>query len=469
MNKTQRDYDLIIVGGGSGGYAAARTAASLGKGVAVVENGKRVGGLCILRGCMPTKTLLYAAEVTHLAREASVWGINILTVEPDWEKVMARKNQLIDEFASYREQQLNDGRFTFIRDSASFLDPHTVQLASNGTLTAEHFVVATGSQVSPPPLPALANTGYLTSDDALNLPRQPSSLIVLGGGAVAVELAQFFQRMGTQVTLVQRGSNLLKEFDPEVAKEIEAALRAEGMEIYTGTRLIDACPTRAGKQIRFIHEGKPCAVEAEHILMALGRSPNTSGLNLDGIGVDIDTRSGRILCNQTMQTTVPNVYAAGDCTGPHDVVHVAIAQGEAAAQNICHPELRHSIDDRLLTSIVFTDPQVGQTGLTEREAKSRRIPYRTASYPFNDHGKSMIMNSQFGFVRLLADERSGEILGGTCVGPVGGELIHEITVAMSARMTVHQLAKVPHYHPTLAEIWSYPAEELAEEISESKG
>ena len=469
MSNSQRDFDLIIIGGGSGGYAAARSAASSGKRVAVVENGKRVGGLCILRGCMPTKTLLYAAEVAQLAREASVWGINISKVDPVWEKVMARKNQLIDEFAAYREQQLNDGRFTFIRDSASFLDRHTIQLASNGTLTAENFVVATGSQVSPSPLPALTNTGYLTSDDALDLPRQPSSLIVLGGGAVAVELAQFFQRMGTQVTLVQRSPTLLKEFDQDVAREVEAALRAEGMKIYTGTRLIDACQTKEGKLIRFIQEGDPCAVEAEHILMALGRSPNTSGLNLDGIGVDIDPQTGRIQCNQAMQTTVPSVYAAGDCTGPHDVVHLAIAQGEAAAQNICHPEVPRPIDNRLLTSIVFTDPQVGQTGLTEREAKSRRIPYRTADYPFNDHGKSMIMNSQFGFVRLLADERSGEILGGTCVGPVGGELIHEITVAMSMRMTVHQLAKVPHYHPTLAEIWTYPAEELAEEISETKG
>jgi pyruvate/2-oxoglutarate dehydrogenase complex dihydrolipoamide dehydrogenase (E3) component len=166
-----------------------------------------------------------------------------------------------------------------------------------------------------------------------------------------------------------------------------------------------------------------------------------------------------------LRTSAAHIYAAGDCTGPYEVVHVAIQQGEIAAHNIAHPDKPRQIDYRLITSIVFTEPQVACVGLTEKEARERGIPYLAASYPFNDHGKSLIMEALDGFVKLLADPRTGEIIGGSCVGPMGGELIHEIIAAMAKRMTVHELAAMPHYHPTLAEIWTYPAEELAGRIA----
>jgi pyruvate/2-oxoglutarate dehydrogenase complex dihydrolipoamide dehydrogenase (E3) component len=165
-----------------------------------------------------------------------------------------------------------------------------------------------------------------------------------------------------------------------------------------------------------------------------------------------------------MQSSVPHIYAAGDCTGPHQIVHVAVEQGEVAAHNIAHPRQRRRMDYRLLTSVVFTDPQLAVLGLTEKEAGARGVPFLAASYPFADHGKSLIMEAKDGFVKLLADPKSGEILGGACVGPLGGELIHEIIAAMAGRMTVQELAAMPHYHPTLAEIWTYPAGELAEKI-----
>jgi pyruvate/2-oxoglutarate dehydrogenase complex dihydrolipoamide dehydrogenase (E3) component len=176
------------------------------------------------------------------------------------------------------------------------------------------------------------------------------------------------------------------------------------------------------------------------------------------------TERGRIVANDLMQTSAPHIYTAGDCTGPHEIVHIAVQQGEIAAHNIAHPEAPQRMDSRLLTAVVFTEPQVAAVGLTEKEAAARKIPCLTASYPFSDHGKSLIMGAKDGFVKLLADPKSGEILGGSCVGPLGGELIHEIVAAMSKRMTVHELAAMPHYHPTLAEIWTYPAEELAARI-----
>jgi pyruvate/2-oxoglutarate dehydrogenase complex dihydrolipoamide dehydrogenase (E3) component len=203
-------------------------------------------------------------------------------------------------------------------------------------------------------------------------------------------------------------------------------------------------------------------VEAEEIFFGLGRSPNTAGLNLEAIGVE--TEFGRVVTNPHMETTVPHIFAAGDCTGPHEIVHIAIQQGEIAAHNIVHPHKKRSVDYRLLVNIVFTDPQVASVGLTENDARARSIPYLVASYPFNDHGRSLIMEAKDGFVKLLAHPRTGEILGGSCVGPMGGELIHEIIAAMHKHMTVQELAAMPHYHPTLAEIWTYPAEELAAKI-----
>jgi thioredoxin reductase len=233
------DFDLAVLGGGSGGYAAARTAAQAGLNVAVVEGGDEVGGLCILRGCMPSKALLYAADVIHLARQSSVWGLRIPKVEFDFEQVMARKDALIREFAEDRRRGLTGGKFKFLRAKARFTDPHTISLSTGETFTARHFVISTGSVVSPPPLAALEKTGYLTSDSALKLKRLPRSLVVLGGGSVAVEFAQFFARFDVQVTLIQRSSHLLRDFDEDTADEILKSFRHEGLKVYTGAQLAD--------------------------------------------------------------------------------------------------------------------------------------------------------------------------------------------------------------------------------------
>jgi pyruvate/2-oxoglutarate dehydrogenase complex dihydrolipoamide dehydrogenase (E3) component len=502
MRQTKFDFDVAILGGGSAGYAAARTAAGSGLKTVVIEGGQEVGGLCILRGCMPSKALLYAAEVRHLAQHGATWGLTPGRIGFDFGKVMARKARMIGDFASYRRQQLESGKFKFIRAKARFVDAQTLELTSiaklggadlarqrpgvrqpsaalgmTGTqrkapegwrtpkpggdfLTAKHFVLATGSVVAPPPLPSLTKVGYLTSDHALSLKKLPKSLIILGGGAIACELAQFFTRFDVKVTMIQRSPHILREFDPDAAAVVEKVFRREKVRLFTGTRLLDAQHNGKRKVIVFEQNGKRLRAEADEILLALGRSPNTAGLGLEHTGVEIE--KGRIVSDAQMRTTGPHIYAAGDCTGPHEIVHIAIQQAEIAAHNILHPRTPRRMDYRLLTSVVFTDPQVATVGLTEKEATARKIPFVAASYPFNDHGKSLIMEALDGFVKLLANPKTGEILGGCCVGPVAGELIHEINVAMAKRMTVHEFAAVPHYHPTLAEIWTYPAEELAE-------
>jgi pyruvate/2-oxoglutarate dehydrogenase complex dihydrolipoamide dehydrogenase (E3) component len=473
------DFDVAIIGGGSGGYAAARTAVAAGLKTTVIEGGEEVGGLCILRGCMPTKALLYAAEIKHLAEHAKIWGVRAGKVTFDFAKVMARKNAQVKDFADFRVQQLNNGKFKFIRAHAKFLDAHTVELFPHPvlshrmgeggrrpdegkTLTAKYFVIATGSSVAPSPLPQLDEVGFITSDDAIALKKLPKSLIILGGGAVACEFAQFFARFGVKVALIQRSAHLLKEFDSDAGTEIEKVFRREGVKVFTNTKFVDAKLKGKLKMVSFKQNGKIISISAEEILFALGRIPNTASLNLKNAGVK--TESGYVVTNGKMQTSAPHIFAAGDCTGPHEIVHIAVTQGEIAAHNIAQPKSPRKINDRLLISIVFTDPQVAFVGLTEKEAKSRGIKFRAASDPFNDHGKSLIMEAKDGFVKLLANPRTGEILGGACVGPVGGELIHEIVAAMAKRMTIHELAAMPHYHPTLAEIWTYPAEKLAEQI-----
>ena len=460
------DFDAVVIGGGSAGYAAARTLVDGGAKTAVIDGASQLGGLCILRGCMPTKALLHAAELRHHILQASIWGIRAQSVTVSQTEVLARKDALIEEFAGYRRGQLEDGRFELIRSQARFLNAHTLELGPGRSLSAAHMVIATGSQISRPPIPGLMGTGILTSDDALQLREIPASMAVLGGGAVALEFAQYFSRFGCRVTLIQRSPHVLREADPDVARELETALRLEGIAIHTGTQLLDVEPLGTGGggpfQITFDQEDAHHALKVDAVFNGLGREPNTEGLHLNNSGIALD--GTRIVTNRHQATTVPHLYAAGDCCGPHEIVHLAIQQGEVAARNILKAGSPREMDYRLLTTVVFTDPAVAQVGMTESEAHTQGIPYRVATHPFNDHGKSMILGCKAGFVKLIANSRTGELLGGACVGPQGGELIHEITVALAARMTAAQFAAIPHYHPTLAEIWTYPAEALAEAV-----
>jgi pyruvate/2-oxoglutarate dehydrogenase complex dihydrolipoamide dehydrogenase (E3) component len=435
---------------------------------------------------MPSKTLLYSAEVLHLARNSGIFGLRPGAIGFDFQKVMARKARLVREFADCRHRQLRFGRFKFIRANARFVDAHTVELEPlarlentlkrghqaalqpfrNSILRAKYFVIATGSVVSPPPLPQLARVGYITSDEALSLKRLPKSLIILGGGAVACELAQFFSRFDVAVTMIQRSRNLLSCADRDAALVLEKVFRREGVRLFTDTQLLDAWGRKGRKGVAFRHCGKTVRVEAEEILFALGRIPNIGELRLERAGVK--TEGPLIPANERMQTNARHIYAAGDCTGQFDIVHIAVQQGEIAAHNIANPRRPRRMDYRLFTLVVFSDPQVASVGLTETAAKEKKIPYVKATYPFDDHGKSFIMEAKDGFVKLLANPKTGEIIGGACVGPFGGDLIHEIVTAMAKRMTVHELAAMPHYHPTLSEIWSYPAEELAEKIPQTQ-
>lgn len=456
-----KKHGIVVIGGGSGGYAAARTAHEAGADVAVVDCGP-LGGLCILRGCMPSKAILRSADIMEYMRRGAEFGLRDVSPQADLAAIIERKDRLIGEFADYRVGQLRDGRFALYEERAEFVSPNRIRVGDE-TIEGERFIIATGSSVRHVPIPGLDEIGYITSDEALSLREQPQSMLVLGGGPIALELAQFYQRIGTQVHLIQRSLHVLSTGDEDLARPLEARLRAEGMQVYTGTELHRFEAADGLKVAHFSHGGEERRIAAEVVLQALGRRPNTDGLGLDNAGVH--TERGRIVVNAEMRTNQPHIFAVGDVNGLHEIVHIAIEQGEVAAYNAVHSgRAAHRTDDRLAAQVTFTDPQVASVGLSEKDCQERDIPYLVASHPFDDHGKSMCLGETHGHVKLLCAPRSGEIIGAHIVGPEAGELIHELIAVMYFRGTAHDLMNIPHYHPTLAEILTYPAEEIVEQM-----
>jgi pyruvate/2-oxoglutarate dehydrogenase complex dihydrolipoamide dehydrogenase (E3) component len=458
-----KDYDFICLGGGSAGFNAARVAAGLGKKVAVVDGARQLGGLCILKGCMPSKTLLYAAEVLHHARHADRFGLKVSGARADMPAVHARKKRLIDDFASYRVKALTGGKFDLHRAHARFLDPHTIELSNGPTLRGKHFLLGTGSKVSLPPVPGLRDITCWSSDDVLDLDFVPKSVLVLGGGIVACELAQFLSRIGTRVTLVQRSRNILRDHSDDASEVVQQALADEGIELFVGTQIRQVSQDRRGVTVTFQHDGRAVTRRAAHCFNALGREPNTAGLGLPAAGVK--TRpDGQVVINRWQQTSAPHIYAAGDCSGPAEIVHIAIAQGELAARHAAGVKPLKPVDYSLLLNVVFTDPQLATIGALERDLDARGVRYLKASYPFNDHGKSILMEANYGYVKVLAEPKRGRILGAEIVGKDAGELIHCFSTPLAMRATVHDMLRAPWYHPTLAEIVTYPLEEIADQL-----
>lgn len=469
------DFDFVVLGGGSAGYAAASLAARSGLRTAVIDGGAEVGGLCILKGCMPSKTLLASSSRAHAVRSAADFGVRASFAGVDGAFIQARKRRLVADFASYRRSQLESGRFLFVRGKARFTDPHSVRIeppeehsgvstTTPDTLTAKIFLVATGSRVHAPPLPGLSDTGFLDSDRFLESEHIPESVIVLGGGAVALEAATFYAGVGSRVTVLQRSDRILKDADPDVSEALTAGLRNHGIRVETGTQLHSVSRTSGGKIVRFSQGEIQTEAAAEEILCALGRRAATSNLGLDQCGIRL--AGPRIEVTSTQQTTQPHIFAAGDVCGPLEVVHIAIQQGETAARNAIRllsgsSQPLEEMEYRLKLLSLFSEPGLAMVGMSEAEARAAGVPFLSASYPFHDHGKSMVEGHVDGFVKLLVRADSREIIGASVVGPHAAELIHEVVVGMHFHAKAGDLARVPHYHPTLSEIWTYPAEELA--------
>jgi pyruvate/2-oxoglutarate dehydrogenase complex dihydrolipoamide dehydrogenase (E3) component len=454
---TRKTHDVIVIGGGSAGYAAARTARDAGADVAIVDQGPLGGSVFCVAACRqrpscalpkwrPSSGGRRSSDSPRfrsrpICRRSWIgrigWSASLPTIA-------------FSSFATQGSRSINRRR--------SFGRPREITVGDT-VLSAGSFILATGSRPSGIPIPGLAQSVYFTSDTILDLHTQPGSLIVLGGGAVALELGQFFARLGTRVTILQRGRTLLSEMDEDVGRALEAALIDEGIDVVTGAQLLRVTHDAIGKTVWVMKDGRERSYVGEEILQALGRRPNIEGLHLDLAEVTLD--GGRIVVDGAMRTSQAHIYAVGDVNDVTPIVHLAIQQGEIAAYNAVHADQPgKAIDHRLDTEVVFTDPQVAVLGLNESRAKAEGILYLTASYPFADHGKALCLGAAQGFVKLLAAPQTGEILGAQIVGPEAGELIHELIAVMYYHGTAADLLRMPHYHPTLAEIVTYPAESI---------
>ena len=461
------EFDFAVIGGGSAGFGAASEGAKLGLRTICVDGGPEVGGLCILRGCMPSKTLLESANRFLTLRRAQEFGLSAGHLGFDLGAIRQRKRALINGFADHRRIQLEEGNFDFVRAHASFVSPHRLRLDGlDGSVREIGFrmaLIATGSELNVVDVPGLGQAGYLDSDIALDSDRIPPSIIILGGGAIALEFAHFYNALGTKVTVIQRSPQFIKDADTDVSAAVTDAYRRQGIGMISDPRLVAVEKTGERKTVRFVKDGLEQTISADEIFYALGRRPAIGRLHLDAADIELNGDLA-IGTNDQMQSSQPHIFAAGDAAGQFEVVHIAIEQAVVAARNaarLLKDEKLSSIDHRLRLFAIFSHPELAYVGLTAREATAGGRQIRVATYQFDDHGKSMIRGETDGLVKLIADANTHEIVGGAVVGPEASELIHEIVVAIHFRAKASDLAAIPHYHPTLSEIWAYPAEELA--------
>ncbi len=449
-----------MVGAGSGGFAAARTARDLGANVALVDQGP-LGGLCILRGCMPSKTLIATGDLLHEIGKADELAVRVEKPALDFRALAERKRTLVRGWADYRIAGIET--FPVFHGAARFESPTTLCVGEE-VLYAPRFVIATGSSVAPAAVHGLTEAGFIDSDAALDLEEPPKSLIVLGGGYVGSELGQFFHRAGVPVTFVVRSQHLLSGEDHDVGLGLTEYFREEGMRVETGAQVQRVSVRDDGlKVVHYKQDGEEREVAAHEIFYALGRVPNACGLDLDKAGVEHHEITG-IRVDETLRTSNPDVYAVGDVTGQFPLVHVAIQQGEIAGRNAA-TGAHERADYRLSkTHTIFTDPQVAVVGETERELQAAGTEYLKATYPFEEHGKAVALGRTKGFVKMMASPKDGCILGAAILGPDASDLIEPLIVAMAYGATVQDYARIPHLHPTLVEILTYPAEEIAERL-----
>ncbi len=447
------DLDLMVIGGGgSGGFTAATTAMKYGAKVGMAESG-RLGGLCILAGCMPSKTLL------HSAAQVKAQGVDGRAAYP---AVHQFTRAVVEHLAGGRVESVaakqKEG-LRVCRGAARLLDPHTVEVEGQ-RITAAKLVIATGSAEMVPPVPGLAQSGYLDSDAFLNLPELPESLLVLGGGAQAVELAQAAARLGARTTVVQRSAHLMSKVDPRFGHILAEALAEDGVRLYTGTELQEV--RRAGGQVSavFLHQGKEVRVSAQALLLSLGRRPNSAGLNLEAAGVATGKR-GEVLVDRYMRSSQPHIFAAGDVTGGAMVVNLAVVQGSAAGYNATHVEPQE-VEDRVLPSAIFTDPQFARVGLSMQQASEAGLDCLETDYPLGDMGPAKTFPQKVrGYMCIRGEKGSGRIVGAELVAPEAALMIHDMAVAIKLGGTAADIAAIPYIHPTLAEVSEFAAGRLA--------
>lgn len=447
-------YDLCVIGAGTAGFTAAAAARDAGASVVLVSGPGDLGGTCILRGCMPAKTLLSATERFGDVNHADRLGVHVAAERLDLREVIARKRELVDYFAADRAHELES--YPLVRERARFIAEDTV-VAGETTLRARAFVIATGSAIVPPPIPGLTRASYFTSDDALEMTRPPRRIAVIGGGPVGCEFAQYFARLGSAVTLFQAEPELLRNEDDDVGAAIARALSAEGVDVRTDATVRSCAHAGDERTIVFADAGGERRVVVDAIIVASERRPNLAGLGLDVAGVSASDTG--IAVDATLRTSNPAIFAAGDVLGRRFLVHVAAYTGRVAARNALGRTNVAADFDRFEAHAIYTQPQVAVAGLTERACRERGIAITIRHHPFHDVGKALVSDAASGFVKMIA-EPSGRVRGVAIVGTDAIDLIGEAIALIDRGATTTEIAEMPHLHPTLGEIFARVAEDF---------
>lgn len=442
-------YDLMTIGGGSAAFAAAIKAAELGVRVAIVEKGT-IGGTCVNIGCVPSKTLIKAAELCYHSAYPGFEGLTACPPPSDWQRVVQQKDELV---ATLRQGKYVDvaavyPNITILRGEAQLSGVRRVRV--NGTVYEPgKIIVATGSSPWAPPIPGLEEAGSFDSEQALSLEALPASLIIIGGGSTGLEFAQLFARFGVQVMVLEVGPHIAMAEEPEIGQALIRYLEDEKVRICTNVR-ITRIERRDGEYL--VHtetNGKPEICRAERLLVATGRRPNTNGLGVDQAGVSLRTK-GEIVVNEHLQTTNPDIYAAGDCIGDPMYVYVAAYAGGLAAENALSGSDR-IFDLTALPHVTFTDPQIASVGLTEEKATAQGRRVRTSVLPLHHVPRALASRNTKGLIKLVAQEDTGRLLGAHVLAAEAGEVIQEATLAIRFGLTVQDLADTFHPYLTMVE------------------
>jgi len=445
--------DLVVIGSGPGGYVGAIRAAQLGLNVAIVEKDARLGGTCLLRGCIPTKALLHSADLLDEMRRAETHGIRVAGVEVDFPAVMKRKEKVVDKSAAGVTYLMKKNKIEVVAGVGRLEGPGRVSVRGDGgatTIETKNVMIATGSV--PRLLPGLQVDGkrIVTSDEILELDAVPESLIVLGAGAVGVEFASVFVRMGSKVTVVELLPRMLPIEDEEVSKEFERAFKKRGIECRTQTRAGRIVPGGDGVECTVQDKnGKEEVIRAAMLLVAVGRAPYTEGLGAREAGVTIDER-GFFPVDEVYRTNVPGVYAIGDVIDSPQLAHVASAEAIVAAEHMAGAQTR-PINYATTPSCTYSDPEVASVGLTEAAAREAGYDVVVGKFPFSAAGKARILDQTDGFVKIVSEKRYDEVLGVHIIGPRATELIAEAGLMIQTESTTEEVARLMHPHPTLSE------------------
>jgi dihydrolipoamide dehydrogenase len=453
------EYDVIVVGAGTGGYVAAIRAAQLGLGVAVVEKQTALGGTCLLWGCIPTKALLEHAHALKVVQHAKEWGISIgeAAVAINMSQVQDRKNRIVSSITRGVEYLFKKNKIDWIKGTARLTGNGGVEVFEGNTQTLrarKEIIVATGSAPRSVPGVEIDHTRIITSDEAVHLKEVPTSLVIMGSGAVGVEFASIFRRFGSSVTILELLPRLVPLEDEAVSAELEKSFRKQGIVCHTGAKVTGA--TAGGEAVDIdvqLASGTTERLRADYLLVATGRAPVTSGLNVEGVGLVLE--NGYIRVDEEYRTSVPGISAVGDVItlgtpGHPQLAHVSSAEGIVAAERIAGRETRPINYDHV-PACTYCDPEIGSVGLTEREARERGFDVRVGTFPFGVLGRAKISGETEGFVKIVANKAHDEILGIHMIGSRSTELVSEATVALRLESTVEELIRTIHAHPTMSE------------------